>query len=71
MDKCYVWGVTMFGAVTWNFMKEDLKLVKFGFREIWLKRTSLKHKCNVMRNEEILKGIGEEMTTLGRSKERR
>lgn len=68
--KCYIWSVVLYGSETWTMRKKEEKYLE-SF-EMWLWRRMEKIKwSDKIRNEEVLRRVGEERSILKTIKKRK
>lgn len=70
LAKCYIWSVALYGAETWTLRKEDERRIEALEMWIWRKMEGVSWDEKV-RNEEVLKRIGEDRQILNKIKSRK
>lgn len=63
LAKCFIWSVALYGAETWTLRKEDERRLEAFEMWIWRRMEGIKWVDKV-RNEEVLRRVGEEREIL-------
>uniref|UniRef100_A0A8D8XRU9 Endonuclease-reverse transcriptase n=1 Tax=Cacopsylla melanoneura TaxID=428564 RepID=A0A8D8XRU9_9HEMI len=61
--KCFIWSVVLYGSETWTMRKKEEKFLENFEMWLWRRIENIKWSDKI-RNEEVLKRVGEERTIL-------
>ncbi|KAI5728919.1 hypothetical protein M8J77_006673 [Diaphorina citri] len=68
--KCYIWSVVLYGCETWTMRKKEETYLESFEMWLWRRIENIKWSDKV-RNEEVLRRVGEERTILRTIKKRK
>lgn len=63
LAKCFIWSVVLYGAETWTLRKEGERRLEALEMWIWRRMEQVKWEDQI-RNEEVLRRVGEERNML-------
>lgn len=68
--KCYIWSVVLYGSETWTVRKKEEKYLESFEMWLWRRMENIKWSDKI-RNEEVLRRVGEERRILETIRERK